>query len=217
MSTLTTNLSPEAGRPSAVLQQTPIVLTRRRIDQVLVAAGLLVAVVLAVASGLLTWGSRFSKDYVRDELSAQKVFFPDAAGLTTEGRTDLLGHAGKQVKSGSDAQAYASYIKHHLDGIASGQTYAELGAVERTAKADVTAATTAGKPAPEVAALQAKASAVTGQRDTLFKGETLRGLLLSTYAWWTIGTVAWIAAIGAAAAALIMLILTVLGFVHLRR
>ena len=194
-----------------------IVLTRRRIDQVLVAAGLVVAVVLAAASGLLMWGSNFSKEYVRDELTAQKVFFPDAAALKAEGRTDLLGYAGRQVTSGDDAQAYAGYIDHHLARIANNQTYAELGAIERAAKAEVVAATTAKQPADQITALQTKASAITGQRDTLFKGETLRGLLLSTYAWWTIGTVAWVAAIVSAIAAIAMLLLTVMGFIHLRR
>ena len=40
-----------------------------------------------------------------------------------------------------------------------------------------------------------------GQVATLFKGETLRGLLLNAYGWWTIGTYALYAAIGLAAAA----------------
>jgi hypothetical protein len=40
-----------------------------------------------------------------------------------------------------------------------------------------------------------------GQVATLFKGETLRGLLLNAYGWWTIGTYALYAAIGLALAA----------------
>jgi hypothetical protein len=65
--------------------------------------------------------------------------------------------------------------------------------------------------------LQGKADAVSGQRNTLFKGETLRGLLLSAYAWATVGTIAGIAAIGAFAAAAVMAVLVVLGFVHHRK
>lgn len=76
---------------------------------------------------------------------------------------------------------------------------------------------TAKRPADQIAAVQAKASAITGQRDTLFNGETLRGLLLSTYAWWTIGSVAWATAIVSAIAAIAMLLLTVMGFIHLKR
>jgi len=65
--------------------------------------------------------------------------------------------------------------------------------------------------------LQAKADGVTAQRNTLFKGETLRGLLLSAYAWSTVGMIAGIAAIGAFIAAAMMAILSVLGIVHYRR
>jgi len=65
--------------------------------------------------------------------------------------------------------------------------------------------------------LQAKATTITGQRDTLFKGETLRGLLLSAYAWSTVGRIAGIAAWVAFAAGAVMIVLVVLGIVHERR
>jgi hypothetical protein len=51
----------------------------------------------------------------------------------------------------------------------------------------------------------------------VFKGETLRGLLLNAYAFGTMGTIAGIAAIAAFAAAAVMLILSGLGLVHARR
>ena len=62
--------------------------------------------------------------------------------------------------------------------------------------------------------LQATADEFTNQRNTLFKGETLRGLLLSTYAWSTIGRIAGIAALVAFVAGFAMLALVILGFVH---
>jgi hypothetical protein len=195
----------------------PMAVTRRRIDRVFIGAGILAAVVLAAAGGLLTWGSNFSGDYVKRELTSQQVFFPDAAALTTEGRTDLLGYAGRQLASGRDAQAYAGYIDHHLQGIAGGQTFSQLGTPERAARAAVTAATTAGAPAAEIATLQAKSAAVSGQRDSMFKGETLRGLLLTTYAWDTIGRIASIAAVVSFAAAALMALLVIMGILHLRR
>jgi hypothetical protein len=150
-------------------------------------------------------------------LSSQQIFFPPKASLETEGRADLFSYAGQQVTSGKDAQAYASYIDHHLDGIANGLSYAELGGVERAAKAEVTAAVDAGKSESDIAALKTTAAGITGQRDTLFRGETLRGLLLSTYAWDMIGTISGIAAIISFVAAAIMLALVALGVVHLRR
>ena len=58
----------------------------------------------------------------------------------------------------------------------------------------VVEATKSGASATEVAKLQATADQLKGQRDSLFRGETLRGLLLSTYAWSVIGTIAGAAA-----------------------
>ena len=216
MATVST-LSASSGSVGNIALDHPVAVTRRRIDRIFIGAGILAAVVLAVAGGLLTWGSNFSGDYVKRELTSQQVFFPDAAGLTTEGRTDLLGYAGRQLASGRDAQAYAGYIDHHLQAIAGGQTYSQLGTPERAARTAVTAATTAGAPAAEIAALQAKAAAVSGQRDSMFKGETLRGLLLTTYAWDTIGRIASIASVVSFAAAVLMAVLVVMGVLHLRR
>lgn len=194
----------------------PIVLRRRTIDRVLVALGAVVAVVLAAAGGLLTWGSTFADDYVGRELESQNIFFPDEASLTEDGRSDLVGYADEQVTTGDEAEAYASYIDGHLEGIADGQTYADLGSVQRAANAAVDDAVTADAPDDEVATLQADADAITTQRDSLFRGETLRGLLLSTFAWSTIGSIAFIASIVAFVAAGAMAVLVGAGLVHLR-
>jgi hypothetical protein len=143
------------------------------------------------------------------------VFFPTKAELIKEGRTDLVDRAGQQVTTGAQAEDYAGYIGGHLDGIADGKTYSEID--DRGAAAAVEAATEAGASEAEVAKLQATADQLAGQRDTLFKGETLRGLLLSAYAWSTVGTIAGIAAWVAIAAAAVMAALTATGVVHLRR
>jgi hypothetical protein len=190
---------------------------RRTIDTVLIALGAVVTVVLAVAGVLLTWGSNFADDYVSDELTAQQIVFPERAALEEEGRTDLLEFAGQQVSTGGEAEAYASYIGGHLEGIAGGATYAELGGPEREAKAAVQTATDEGRSESEIAELQATADELTNQRNTVFKGETLRGLLLSTYAWSTLGRIAGIAAIVAFIAAAAMAALVVLGMSHRHR
>jgi acetylglutamate kinase len=82
---------------------------------------------------------------------------------------------------------------------------------------DVEAAVAAGQPQAEIDQLQATADAITEQRASLFEGETLRGLLLSAYAWSTVGMIAGIAAIGAFIAAAITAVLVALGIVHHRR
>ncbi|MET0666172.1 MAG: hypothetical protein ABW008_11465, partial [Acidimicrobiales bacterium] len=122
--------------PETVLElDTPIPITRRRIDHLLVWSGGAVAVVLLAAGILLTWGSTFARDYVHDELTAQAITFPDAAGLEEEGRTDLVKYADEVVDSGTEAEAYASYIAGHVEGIGQGQTYAELGGPQFAAEA----------------------------------------------------------------------------------
>ena len=100
------------------------------------------------------------------------------------------------MTTGAEAQAYASYITATSRASPTAPPTPSW-APEREAKAAVTAAKDSGASADEVATLQAKATAITDQRDTLFKGETLRGLLLASYAWETVGRVAGIAAVAA--------------------
>jgi len=196
----------------------PVVAVRRRtIDKIMIGIGVVATGAFVVAGSLLAYGANFSDDYVHDELSSQNISFPDAESLNGQGRADLVKYAGEQVTTGPQAEAYASFINGHLEGIADGQTYADLGAVERAAATAVTEAVDNGQPKAAVAELQAKADGVTAQRDSLFKGETLRGLLLTAFAWSTVGMIAGYAAIGAFIAAAMMAVLTVLGFVHLRR
>jgi hypothetical protein len=190
-------------------------LPRRRIDHLLIAFGVIAAMVFAVAGGLLTWGASFANDYVHDELSSQRVFFSDEASLREDGRDDLVKYAGEQVTTGTEAEAYASLINTHMQGIADGKTYAEID--DRGAAEAVTAAKESGASQAEIDELQATADQLKGQRDSLFRGETLRGLLLSSYAWATIGRIAAIAAVVAFAGAFVMALLVVAGLVHLRR
>ena len=190
-------------------------LHRRTIDKVLIAMGTVAALVFAAAGGLLMWGSNFAEDYVHDELAAQNVTFPSADELREEGRDDLLGYAGEDVTTGDQAEAYAGYIDRHLQGIAGGLTYSQID--DRGAAQAVVEAEEAGASPEEIAALQATADELKGQRDSLFRGETLRGLLLTSFAWATVGEIAGIAAWVAFAGGLVTAALVIAGLVHLRR
>ncbi len=206
---------PRAAEPAVVA---PVVaLPRRTIDRVLIAFGAAMMVVFLVAGGLLTWGYNFSDDYVSRELSSQNISFPDAAALKEEGRDDLLEFAGQRLTTGKQAEGYASFINGHLQKIADGATYADLGGPETAANNAVKDAVAANAPQDEVDALKATAAGISGQRNTLFKGETLRGLLLTAYAWSTVGTIAGLAAIGAFVAAGVMAVLVFFGVIHYRR
>ena len=209
---------------SGVIDTTPsttdsdiVVVHRRAIDDILIGLGIVVTIVMFVAGALLTWGANFANDHVHKELTAQKIFFPDAASLKEEGRDDLVKYAEEQVSTGGEANAYASYINGHLQGIGKGKTYAELGGPQFAAEDALTAAQESGASDAEIADLQAKYDEISDTRNSLFKGETLRGLLLTTYAWDTIGRIASIAAIVAFGAAAVMLVLVILGMVHHHR
>jgi len=192
----------------------PVAVKRRTIDVVLSTVGLVMAVFLLAAGLLLTWGSNFAGNYVHDELSSQQIFFPAKEQLVTEGREDLVKYAGQQLTTGSQAEAYASYINGHLQGIADGKTYAQLGGPQFAARDALKAAKDSGASAEEIAKLQATVDGITGQRTSLFQGETLRGLLLSAYAWDTVGRIAGFAAFAAFAGAIVMFILSIMGYVH---
>ncbi len=211
---MSSTLAPDAT-PTAEATTTVVEVSRRTVDKVLIGLGVVAAVVFAVAGGLLMWGANFSNDYVHDELSSQNIYFPSAEELEAEGRSDLVEHAGEQVTTGVQAEAYASYIDGHLEGIADGKTYAEID--DRGARAAVEEARESGASEAEIAELQATADELTQQRDTLFKGETLRGLLLSSYAWSTVGRIAGIAAVVAFVAAGATAVLVGAGIYHLRK
>jgi hypothetical protein len=201
----------------AAAVDTPVPVTRRRIDHLLVGAGTAVAAVLVVAGALLAWGNNFAQDYVHDELAAQNITFPTAEELREEGRDDLVKYADGLVDTGTEAEAYAGYIGGHVEEIADGQTYAELGGPQFAAEAALNEAIANDAPEAEVAALQEEYDAIVGQRDTMFRGEMLRGALLNTFAWDTVGQIAGYAAVTAFVGAGVMGLLVLAGVVHLRR
>jgi hypothetical protein len=191
--------------------------TRRRVDTVLIWLGVVTTAVLVIAGGLLQWGNNFAEDRVSDELSAQKISFPSEDSLIAQGRDDLVKYADQQVSTGDHAESYASFIAGHLEGIGNGMTFSELGVPEQAANAAVAEAIDSDAPTDEIAALEAEAATITDQRDTVFRGEMLRGALLTTYAWSVIGQIAGIAAIVAFLAAALMFGLVVTGQFHLRK
>lgn len=208
-------MSANDAKGSAAPADPVVKLRRSTIDKLLVGVGVVATVVFLLAGVLLQWGANFSNDYVHDELSSQQIFFPPEEALREEGRDDLVRYAGQQVTTGKQAEAYASFIQGHLDATADGLTYSQIP--DREAREAVAAAEEAGASEEEVAELQAEADKLSAQRDTLFRGETLRGLLLSSYAWATIGEIAGLAAVVAFVASALMAVLVVLGVIQVVR
>ncbi len=164
---------------------------RQKVDRIVSISGLVVAVIIAAAGGLLLWGGTFAHNTVTEELTSQKISFAaDASQLPPE----LASNAGVAVVDGPTAKAYSDLVAVHMQGIGGGKTYSEVS--------------------EEWIAGGMKDAELAQTRTTLFMGESIRGMLLNAYAFWTIGTVAIIAAWVAFAAAVILFILALLGFKH---
>jgi hypothetical protein len=148
--------------------------------------------VLAAVGGFLLYESNFAKTFVTDELTAQNISFPTADQVKLGGALDptvykpeIVAQAGNKVDTGDRARIYANdYIAVHMKSAAAGLTYSQISGLARS---------------------QPKNTVLQGQLDTIFKGDMLRGTLLNSYGWWTVGSYAGYAAYGLFAAAAIVL------------
>jgi len=188
---------------------------RRTLDIMFSAGGLVLAVLLLIVGIVLTSNASFAKNYVGDQLSQQHITFATVDKLTANEKNSacLVQYAGQNMTTGKQAECYANeYIGDHLKAIGGGKTYAELGAPQSQLQQQVTAAQKNNDP--NLADLQKQLATITAQRETLFKGETLRGLLLTSYGFSVFGDKAGQAALVAYLAALLLALLSIAGFVH---
>jgi hypothetical protein len=188
---------------------------RRTLDILFSIGGLGLAGLLLIVGIVFTSNANFANDYVTDQLSQQNITFKPLDALTPEekARPGLVKYAGQKLTTGKQAEVYANdFIGLHLESTAGGKTYAELGAVQTDLRAKVAEAQKAG--AANVADLQKQLTEVTAQRETVFKGETLRGLLLTSYGFSEFGTKAQQAANVAFGAAALMVLLGLAGLIH---
>jgi hypothetical protein len=160
----------------------------------LVIIGSVLFLVLSIGSGLLLWGSGFAHNMVHNQLSEQQIKFPPkgSPGLDPKEFPGLQRYAGQTVDSGAKAKAYADqFIKAHLNDVANGQTYSQVSSQAQAHPADAKLA---------------------GQTQTLFRGETLRGLLLYAWGWSVVGEIAYWAGLAAILGAVAVLLALALGF-----
>jgi hypothetical protein len=191
---------------------------RRTLDVLFSAGGLILAGLLLIMGIVLTSNANFAKSYVKDQLSQQKITFKPVAALTAEEKKAacLVEYAGQPVDSGAKAECYANhFIGLHVKSTAGGKTYAELGDVQTGLRTQITKAQAANDP--NLANLQKQLTDVTTQRETLFKGETLRGLLLTSYGFSVFGVKGGQIANVAYLLGGLMLLLSIAGLIHASR
>src|SRR6202142_165841 len=150
----------------------------------LAAASAALAAVLLIAGGLALWGSAYVHNTVRGQLASQQIFFPPASAfapakagteITPSMIPSVSQYAGRQMLTGQQAEAYADhFIAVHIQEMGAGKTYSQLSAESLAQPGDTALATTVS---------------------TVFKGETLRSMLLNAYGWWKVSQLTYIAAL----------------------
>jgi hypothetical protein len=179
---------------------------RKTFDMLLSAGGLVVVVVLIVAGSLLTWGTHYINSNVHNQLAAQQIYFPPSTAfahakagteITPSMIPSVSQYAGQQLTTGAQAEAYADgFIAVHLSEMPYGGVYAKASAA---------------------ALADPKNTAIAGEVATIFKGTTLRGLLLEAYGFGQMGQIAGDAALASFLLAGVMLVLSGFGLLHYRR
>ena len=147
----------------------------------LAAASAALAAVLLIAGGLALWGSAYVHNTVQGQLASQQIFFPPAAAfahakagteITPSMIPSVSQYAGQQMLTGQQAEAYADhFIAVHIQNMGAGKTYSQLSAESIAQPGNTALAATVG---------------------TVFKGETLRSMLLNAYGWWKVSQIVYI-------------------------
>ena len=188
---------------------------RRTLDILFSVGGLALAGLLLILGLVLQNQANFADTYVHDQLSAQQIVFTPKAGLAPEEKKAacLVANAGEPLTTGKQAERNANhYIAPHLTEINEGKTYSQTSTESRAKATEAAEAVKAG--ATNATELQNEAKALDGKTQTLFRGETLRGLLLTSYGFSIFGERAQQAAWVSFAAALVLFLASIAGFVH---
>jgi len=178
---------------------------RTTFDKLLGWIGAGLGVALLAAGGLLLWGSAYVHNTVQGQLAAQQITFPPASAfahpqaggeITPSMIPSVSQYAGQQLLTGQQAEAYADhFIAVHIANMAGGQTYSQLSAKAQASPSDTKLAGTVA---------------------TVFKGETLRSMLLNAYGWWKVSQIAYIISLAAFGLGTLSFLAGVFGFASLR-
>ena len=159
---------------------------RTTFDKILGWTGASLGIVLLAVGGLLLWGSAYVHNTVQSQLAEQQITFPPASAfahpkagseITPSMIPSVSQYAGQQLLTGQQAEAYADhFIAVHIANMAGGKTYSQLSAEAMAQPNNTTLANTVA---------------------TVFKGETLRSMLLNAYGWWKVSQITYIISLAA--------------------
>ena len=157
---------------------------RKTFDKLLGWIGASLGIVLLAMGGLLLWGSTYVHNTVQGQLAAQQIMFPPASAfahpkaggeITPSMIPSVSQYAGQQLVTGQQAQSYAdNFIAVHIANMTGGKTYSQLSTQAMAHPTDAKLAATV---------------------NTVFKGETLRSILLNAFGWWKVSQITYIASL----------------------
>jgi hypothetical protein len=179
---------------------------RTTFDKLLGWIGVCLGVVLLAVAGLTLWGSAYVHNTVQSQLAAQQITFPPASAFAhakagTEITPNMIPsvsqYAGQQLLTGQQAEAYADhFIAQHVYDMGGGKTYSQLSAESLA---------------------QPNNTALAGLVNTVFKGETLRSMLLNAYGWWKVSQITYVVSLILFGLGTMSFLGGVFGFARIRR
>jgi hypothetical protein len=179
---------------------------RTTFDKLLGWIGVCLGVVLLALGGLALWGSAYVHNTVQSQLAAQQITFPKASAfahpkagteITPSMIPSVSQYAGQQLLTGQQAEAYADhFIAVHIANMSGGKTYSQLS--------------TQAQAQPDNAKLQSQVA-------TVFKGETLRSMLLNAYGWWKVSQITYIVSLALFGLGTVSFLAGAFGFARIRR
>jgi hypothetical protein len=179
---------------------------RTTFDKLLGWTGISLGIILLAVGGLLLWGSAYVHNTVQGQLAAQQITFPPAAAfahpkagteITPSMIPSVSQYAGQQLLTGQQAEAYADhFIAVHIQNMTGGKTYSQLSAQAQA---------------------QPNNTQLANLVNTVFKGETLRSMLLNAYGWWKISQITYIISLAAFGLGTVSFLAGIFGFARIRR
>jgi len=179
---------------------------RTTFDKLLGWVGSSLGIVLLAVGGLLLWGSAYVHNTVQSQLAQQHITFPAASAfthpevggeITPSMIPSVSQYAGQQLLTGQQAEAYADhFIAVHIQNMTGGKTYSQLSAQ---------------------AMAQPNNTKLAGEVATVFKGESLRSMLLNAYGWWKVSQLTYIVSLVLFGVGTLSLLAGVFGFARIRR
>jgi hypothetical protein len=179
---------------------------RTTFDKLLGWVGISLGVALLAVGGLLLWGSAYVHNTVQSQLAAQQIKFPPASAfahpkvggeITPSMIPSVSQYAGQQLLTGQQAEAYAdNFIAVHIQNMTGGKTYSQLSSL---------------------AMEQPNNTKLAGEVATVFKGESLRSMLLNAYGWWKVSQITFIISLAMFGLGALSFLAGVFGFAQVRR